>query len=35
MPTVFMKDLIRIYRAGKSEVIALRGLDMTLADRDS
>lgn len=32
MPSVFMKDLIKVYRTGKSEVIALRGLDMTLAD---
>jgi putative ABC transport system ATP-binding protein len=27
-----MKDLIKVYRTGKSEVIALRGLDMSLAD---
>ena len=27
-----MKDLIKVYRTGKSEVIALRGLDMTVAD---
>jgi len=32
MPSVFMKDLIKVYRTGKSEVIALRGLDMTVAD---
>lgn len=32
MPSVLMKDLIKVYRTGKSEVIALRGLDMTLAD---
>lgn len=32
MPSVFMKDLIKVYRTGKSEVIALRGLDTTLAD---
>ncbi len=32
MPEVATKDLIKVYRAGKSEVIALRGLDMTLAD---
>jgi putative ABC transport system ATP-binding protein len=28
MPDVVTKDLIKVYRAGKSEVIALRGLDM-------
>ena len=28
MPEVRAKDLIKVYRAGKSEVIALRGLDM-------
>ena len=27
-----MKDLMKVYRTGKSEVIALRGLDMTVAD---
>ncbi len=27
-----MKDLIKVYRTGKSEVIALRGLQMDLAD---
>ncbi len=32
MPSVFIKDLIKVYRTGKSEVIALRGLDMTLGD---
>lgn len=32
MPSVSMKDLIKVYRTGKSEVIALRGLDMTVAD---
>ena len=32
MPSVLMKDLIKVYRTGKSEVIALRGLDMNLAD---
>lgn len=32
MPTVVMKDLMKVYRTGKSEVIALRGLDMTLED---
>ena len=28
VPKVVTKDLIKVYRAGKSEVIALRGLDM-------
>lgn len=32
MPQVVTKDLIKVYRAGKSEVIALRGLDMEIAD---
>ncbi len=32
MPSVRTKDLIKVYRAGKSEVIALRGLDMQVAD---
>jgi putative ABC transport system ATP-binding protein len=32
MPDVLTKDLIKVYRAGKSEVIALRGLDMQIAD---
>lgn len=32
MPSVLMKDLIKVYRTGKSEVIALRGLDMALGD---
>ncbi len=32
MPNVAMKDLIKVYRTGKSEVIALRGLQMNLAD---
>jgi len=32
MPNVRTKDLIKVYRAGKSEVIALRGLDMEVAD---
>lgn len=32
VPNVLMKDLIKVYRTGKSEVIALRGLDMNLAD---
>jgi len=30
MPSVLMKDLIKVYRARRSEVVALRGLDMTL-----
>lgn len=32
MPSVFIRDLIKVYRTLKSEVIALRGLDMTVAD---
>lgn len=32
MPTVVTKDLMKVYRTGKSEVIALRGLDMTVED---
>ncbi len=32
MPEVVTKDLMKVYRAGKSEVIALRGLDMTVED---
>src|SRR2546428_3012260 len=32
MPNIATKDLIKVYRAGKSEVIALRGLDMQVAD---
>ncbi|MFA5897277.1 MAG: ABC transporter ATP-binding protein [Thermoplasmata archaeon] len=32
MPSVFTKDLIKVYRIGKSEVIALRGLDMQVGD---
>ncbi|HWM49959.1 MAG TPA: ABC transporter ATP-binding protein [Thermoplasmata archaeon] len=32
MPSILTKDLIKVYRAGKSEVIALRGLDMQVAD---
>jgi len=32
MPNVSTKDVIKVYRAGKSEVIALRGLDMNVSD---
>jgi putative ABC transport system ATP-binding protein len=32
MPSIVTKDLIKVYRTGKSEVIALRGLDMQVAD---
>ncbi len=32
MPKIVMKDLIKVYRTGKSEVIALRGLHMTVED---
>jgi len=32
VPTVVAKDLIKVYRAGRSEVIALRGLDMHVSD---
>jgi putative ABC transport system ATP-binding protein len=32
MPSIVTKDLIKVYRAGKSEVIALRGLDMQVDD---
>ena len=32
MPNIATKDLIKVYRAGRSEVIALRGLDMQVAD---
>ncbi len=32
LPDVTTKDLIKVYRAGKSEVIALRGLDMQVVD---
>ncbi len=34
MPNIRTKDLIKVYRTGKSEVIALRGLDMQVADRE-
>jgi len=32
VPQVRTKDLIKVYRAGKSEVIALRGLDMEVGN---
>ncbi len=32
MPHLVTKSLINVYRTGRSEVIALRGLDMDLAD---
>src|SRR2546428_8514401 len=32
MPNIVTKDLMKVYRAGRSEVIALRGLDMSVAD---
>ena len=32
MPSIATKDVIKVYRTGKSEVIALRGLDMRVAD---
>ena len=32
VPNIRTKDLIKVYRTGKSEVIALRGLDMQVAD---
>jgi len=32
LPSIRTKDLIKVYRTGKSEVIALRGLDMQVAD---
>ncbi len=34
MPSIVTKDVIKVYRAGKSEVIALRGLDMETVDGD-
>ncbi|MFQ6060125.1 MAG: ABC transporter ATP-binding protein [Thermoplasmata archaeon] len=34
MPQIVTKDLIRVYRTGKSEVIALRGLDLKVEDRE-
>lgn len=32
MPNVATRDVIKVYRTGKSEVIALRGLDMDVRD---
>jgi putative ABC transport system ATP-binding protein len=32
MPNIIMRDLMKVYRTGKSEVIALRGLDMVVGD---
>jgi putative ABC transport system ATP-binding protein len=32
VPEILTKDLIKVYRTGKSEVIALRGLDLHIAD---
>lgn len=32
MPEIRTKDLIKVYRSGKSEVIALRGLDMRVVE---
>jgi putative ABC transport system ATP-binding protein len=32
VPTIVTKDLIKVYRTGKAEVIALRGLDMQVED---
>jgi putative ABC transport system ATP-binding protein len=34
IPKIVTKDLMRVYRTGKSEVIALRGLDLEVGDRD-
>jgi len=32
VPAILTKDLIKVYRTGKSEVIALRGLDLRIDD---
>jgi ABC-type lipoprotein export system ATPase subunit len=32
LPDITTKDLIKVYRAGRSEVIALRGLEMRVSD---
>ena len=34
VPSIRTKDLIKVYRTGTSEVIALRGLDMQVADKE-
>ena len=34
VPSIATKDLIKVYRTGRSEVIALRGLDMQVADKE-
>jgi len=34
MPAIDTKDVIKVYRAGRSEVIALRGLDMHVASEE-
>lgn len=34
MPNITTKDLIKVYRTGKSEVIALRGLDMKVDEHE-
>ncbi len=34
IPRIVTKDLIRVYRTGKSEVIALRGLNLEVGDKE-
>ena len=34
MSDIVIKDLIKVYKAGKSEVIALRGLDCTIKEKE-
>jgi putative ABC transport system ATP-binding protein len=34
IPKIVTKDLMRVYKIGKSEVIALRGLDLEVGDRE-
>lgn len=34
MPAIIVKDLIKVYRTGRSEVIALRGLDQNILDSE-
>lgn len=34
IPKIVTQDLIRVYRTGKSEVIALRGLDLEIQDKE-